>query len=124
MAIISFDKDTVIDYIPAYGGNRESDNPCIIRLKFLPFAKVQHYDGLKAARLKGIGAPGKIQEITFEIVKKQFVENVESVSGYFVGIKEVTDPTEFYDSADVFLIAEIVDAMPSIQKLTEGQRKN
>ena len=27
MAIISFDKDTIIEYVPAYGGNRNSETP-------------------------------------------------------------------------------------------------
>ena len=50
MAIISFDKDMIIDYVPAYGGNRDSDDPCIVRLKFVPYSKVQHYAKLLSAR--------------------------------------------------------------------------
>ena len=43
MAIISFGKDTLIDYVPEYGSNKDSDNPCVVRLRFVPYAKVLEY---------------------------------------------------------------------------------
>lgn len=124
MAIISFDKDALIDYVPAFGGNRDSDNPCIVKMKFVPYSKIQHYSRLIAARTKNLSDPSKVTEISQEIQKKQFVENVDFISGYFVGSREVTDPGEFYDTADTDLVIEILKAMESASKLTEGQRKN
>ena len=50
MAIQGFDKDSLIDYVPECGGNRGSDDPCIVSLKFVPYARVQHYARLIAAR--------------------------------------------------------------------------
>lgn len=124
MAIISFDIDAVVDYIPEYGGNRESAEPCIVRLKYVPYARVQHYSRLIAARAKGTQDPSKVTEITQEIQKKQFVENVESVSGYYVGGKEARGPEELYETADTDLVIEIIKAMESHSRLSEGQRKN
>jgi len=123
MAIISFSPDTIIEYVPSYGGNRDSDNPCIIRMRFVPFSKVQHYYKLRIARTKDLSEPSKITEISQDIQKKQFVESVESISGYFVNGKEITTPEEFYETADSDLIIEIIRAMENAQKLNEGQKK-
>lgn len=127
MAIISFSKDAIIDYVPEYGGNRQSDDPCVVRLKYVPFSKVQEYARLISARTKGGGGGGeqsKAAEIAQQVQKKEFVENVESISGYFVEDREVTDPAEFYETADSELVTEIIRAMESSARLTEGQRKN
>lgn len=124
MAIISFDKDALIDYMPAYNGNRESEEPCIVRMKFVPYSRVQHYSRVIAQKTKGVNDPSKITEISHEVQRKQFVESVESVSGYSIGDREVTDPGELYDTADSELIMELIRAMESQQRLSAGQRKN
>ena len=123
-AIISFDKDTIIEYVPAYGGNRESENPCVVRLRYVPYSRVQHYAKLLSARAKNFNDASKVAEAGQEVQKKQFAENVEAVSGYFIGDREVTDASEFYETADTELVIEIIRAMESQSKLSEGQRKN
>ena len=124
MAIISFDRDALVDYIPAYGGNRESLEPCIVKLRFCPYSRVQHYSRLIAARTKGVNDQLKVTEAGQEVQKKQFVDNVESVSNYFVDGAEVRDPERFYETADTDLVLEIIKAMESHSRLGEGQRKN
>ncbi len=124
MAIISFDTDTVIDYVPEYGGNRNSDDPCIVRLRFVPYSRVQHYARIIAARAQNVSDPAKVTEISQEVQKKQFVENVVGIVNYYVDGRDVADPEEFYRTADTDLVMEIIRAMESLQKLTEGQRKN
>ena len=124
MALISFDKDTVIEYVPAYGNNRESENPCVVRLKFVPYSRVQHYAKLLSAKARNTNDSGKMTEAGQEIQRKQFVENVEGVSGYCIGDREVKDPGEVYDTADMEFVHEIIRAMESQQKLSEGQKKN
>ena len=123
MAIISFSPDTLIDYIPTYGGNRDSDNPCIVKLKFVPFSKVQVYSRMITAKTKGLMDTKKITEATQEIQRKQFIESVESISGFVCEGKEVTTPTEFYDLAPSSLIYELIGAMEDSQKISEGQKK-
>lgn len=124
MAIISFDKESVVDYIPEYAGNRESMDPCVVSLRFVPYSRVQEYSRLLAARTRGVADPVRVAELTQNIQKKQFVENVESVRGYYVGERQVAEPGEFFDTADTDLVLEVIKAMESASLLTEGQRKN
>lgn len=124
MAIISFDKDAVVDYIPSYGGNRDSEDLCIVKLKFVPYSRVQHYSRLIVAKTKGINDPSRVTELTQSVQRKQFVDNVEAVHNYFVGSEEVVDAGAVYDTADTEFIIEIIRAMESHSKLTDGQVKN
>lgn len=124
MAIISFDRDVVVDYVPEYFANRESCDPCVIKLKFVPYSRVQEYSRLIAARTRTAADQARAAEITQDVQRRQFVENVEEVSGYFVGGREVKDPAEFYETADTDLILETIKAMESHSRLSEGQRKN
>lgn len=124
MAIVSFDRDEVIDFVPAYGRNRENTDPCVVRLRYIPFSRVQFYSRMIASKTKGINDPLKAAEISQSVQKQQFVDSVESVSNYYVGNREVTDAGEFYETADTDLVIEIIQAMESISRLSEGQRKN
>ncbi len=124
MAIVSFDKDTVIEYIPEYGGNRESESPCVVRLRFVPYSKVRHYARLLQARTHGLTDPERVFQVAQEVQKKEFVESVESISGFYVGEREVREPEEFYEVAPARFVYEILEAVEDQQKLIEGQRKN
>ena len=70
MAIISFDPEVLVDYVPEYGGNRNAADPCVVTLKFIPYSRVQHYARLIAARGKGAGDAVKLTEVSQEIQKK------------------------------------------------------
>lgn len=122
MAITVFDPNKAIDYIPACGGNRGSDNPCVVRLKYVPHSKMQTYERLIYAKSRGDRS--KINEVLPEVQMKQFLDSVESVSGFFLGTREVTDPKEFYEVADAAIITELIRAMESPLLLAEGVLKN
>lgn len=124
MALVGFDKDEVIDYVPEFCNNRDSDNPCIIKLKFVPYSKVQRYARLIAERTKNTNSSVKIAEASQGVQRKQFCDSVDSIEGYSIGDKEITDAGEFYDVADTDLVIEIIKAMESQVRLTEGQLKN
>ena len=124
MGLKGFDKDEVIDFVPEYGGNREDKDPTIVRLKFVPYSKVQHYARVIASRSKDAKSSAKLAEITQGVQLKQFVECVEGIENFSINGREVTDPAEFYDTADTELVIEIIRAMENQNKLTEGQRKN
>lgn len=124
MSIVSFDKESIVDYIPEYGGNRESADPCVVSLRFVPYSRVQEYSRLLAARTRGVADSVKVAELTQHVQRKQFVENVENISSYFVGSMKVTSPGEFFDTADTDLVLEVIRAMESASRLTDGQRKN
>jgi hypothetical protein len=117
-----FDKDDIVDYIPEC--ERGSEDPCIIRLRFVPFSKVQKYAKLLSARTKGMSNEEKRTAVAQAVQRKQFVESVDSISGYYVRDKEVTDAETFYETAETDLIYEVIRAMESAAKLSEGQAKN
>ena len=133
MAIISFDKTKIIEYVPEYGGNRneprknadgEYEKPCVVRLKFVPYAKVQEYSTLIMSRTAATNDAEQKSEILQSIQRKQFLDSVESISGYIIDDQEVTSPEDFFETADADLIYEVLKAMESSSKLSEGQLKN
>lgn len=130
MAISSFSQDTIIEYTPE--SERGSDNPCVIKTKFVSFARVQHYANIIERKvgedIRGIKDVNKRVElktrVAREVQRQQFVENVVGVENYSVDGKSITTAAELYDAADNDLITEIIMAMESSSRLTEGQRKN
>lgn len=123
MAIISFDSEEIIDYVPSYAGNRDSEDPCVVKLKFIPYAKVQKYAKMISTQAANKSAR-KQMDISQSIQKRQFMDSVESVSGFIVNGKSITDPGELFDKADTEIIIELIQAMENSQKLNEGQLKN
>jgi hypothetical protein len=97
-----------------------------VRLRYIPYSKVQEYARALAARAKGVRPDdaGRLREISAEVQKKQFTESVDSVSGFFVDGREVNDPEFFYEHAPAQLIYEVIGAMEDSAKLGDGQRKN
>jgi len=127
MAIVSFDKDETIEYVPRFANNRESKDPCIAILKFMPHSRANYYTRMIAARTKGIRDQEQVTKITLKIQKQMFLDSVEKVSGYSVGSKEpreVSAPEEFYETADTELVEEIALAMQDSVMLEGGQLKN
>ena len=124
MAIVSFSKDTVIEYVPEYGDNRTSDNPCVIRLKFISFGAVREQLRVLSLKTKGAATQEKSMAIAQALQQAQFSSHIESVKGYTVDGVEVTDAEQFYLSAPAALIAEVFEAMQDSAKLSEAQAKN
>ncbi|HAS53457.1 MAG TPA: hypothetical protein DCS42_04620 [Nitrospiraceae bacterium] len=124
MAIITFDKDDVIEYVPV--SERNSENPTVVLMKHVTFAVAQKYQKMIAAQVKGMGGfnPEKIAENTRMIQKKQFCENVIGVRNFFVKGREISTSAELYEAADSKLIIELINAMEDSARLTEGQLKN
>lgn len=123
MALISFDKNAVIDFIPEYSGNRDALDPCVVKLRYVPFSKVQHYSRLISNKIRE-NKSSNPSTAAHEVQRQQFVENVQAIRGFWVDGKEITDPGEFYEVADFDLIMELLRAMESSSKLSAGQRKN
>jgi hypothetical protein len=136
MAIISFDKDAIVDYVVDFGDNRDDKNPCIVGLSFVSNGRVMEYakqlTAQVAAKSKGV-RPEKIAsvqgEIALKIQKKQFKDNVSYVKNFSVIGKDgkanpCTDVGDFYENADSEIVTDIIRAMENASKLTEGQIKN
>ncbi len=124
MGITLFTKGQEIDYVPQYGGNRDSGDPAIVRIKYVPYEMVLAYGRQIAARTRVIKDQTKAIEVTHEIQKKEFIENVISVSGFNAGGSAITTAEDLWDHAPTELINEIILAMEDAAKLSEGQRKN
>jgi len=125
MAIIGYDPDYVIDYIPAYGGNRKSDNPIVVKLRFVPYKKILQYTRMMSRESGGLEGVANAQQA---ITRRQFCESVEAIENCEVmgpsGIRKISTPEEFFDVADNALIKELIGAMENASRLSEGQRKN
>lgn len=124
MGIASFSRNTVIDYVPAYGGNRKSKEPCVIGLRFASVEKVHEYRRVLAAETRHMRNPEEIAEASQAMQKKEVLENIEFIKGFYVDGQEVTGKEDFYRHASSALIEEIAMAIESSAILTEGQRKN
>lgn len=124
MAITLFSKGQEIDYIPRYGGNRDGIDPAIVRLRYVPYEAVLAYGRQIAARTRVLKDQTKAVEVTHEIQKKEFLENVASVSGFHVDGKEIATAEDLWEHAPTELINELILAMEDAAKLSEGQRKN
>ena len=131
MAIIAFDPDEILEYIPEC--DRDSKDPCIVKMKYLPVGRSKQYAKRVEQLSSGLNKGGKnfhekVGGIERRVQKEQFTDNVVSVEGFYImkagKKKKITDPAEFYESADVGLIAEIISSMQDSGKLEEGQQSN
>lgn len=120
MALQAFSPDAIIEYVPKYGRNRGSDNPCVVKLHYVPFVKSQEYARLIAARINVSTDKEKATRVAQEVQKRQFIENVVSVSGFIVEGQEKTSPEDLWVHASSELIYEILAAMESPLNLNEG----
>lgn len=123
MAIIGLMPGTVIPYVPESERGNEKD-PCTIHIKYVSNSKVREYSTQLTKSMKNVKDSDRINEITLDMEKQQFIENVTQVENYPVGGRMVTTAAELYEVSDRGLIVEIVRAMESVRLLTAGQRKN
>jgi len=124
MAIISFRPGQVIEYVPAYGGNRESKEPCVAPIKYISYGKTQDYAKRLGELNSGVSDVEQRRQIISDLQRQQFIENVNPLRGYLIDGEEVSDPKEVYETADQNLIEEILLAMQSAAALNRGQLKN
>jgi hypothetical protein len=124
MALIQLDPDKIIDYVPEFDRANTTD-PLIIRCKYVPRKLALEYADIIARSFDGVMDQQKRIQIERACNKDQFCKQVVEIVNYTAeGGGPITDPAEFYDSVDGTLIFEILDAMVTQSKLTEGQRKN
>jgi hypothetical protein len=124
MAIVSLDPEKVLEYIPL--SERGVENPCIIGITFVPYAKVKEYSRMIAEQSQNsLQDARKVMSAGLIVQKKQFCEHVKYVKNYTgPDGEEVKTAAELYECADSELIMELLKAMESTEKLSEGQRKN
>jgi len=129
MAIKSVPKETV-DYIPAYGGNRDDkpDEQMWVKIQPLTRAEADRYRNQitwNSEQRRGF-RQDKIKTNIREVQQHQFLDNVLEIHkflDYETG-KEITDVKEFYDRAPDDLVEEIFDAMLNASQLGDDEVKN
>ncbi len=123
MAIILFEEGAIVDYIPE--SERAEDDPAIVGIKYVSNGKVNSYSQEILKKARRTKNQDILQRIPQAMQKRQFIENVNYISGFRrPDGTEITSIEEFYDSAPANLITEIIGAMEDSRKLSEGQRKN
>lgn len=124
MGITSFSPKTVIDYVPEYGDNRETENPCIVGIRFISFGEAREQQKMLASRSHRADTHEKSMAVAQALQQEQFVKHIDYVKNYDVDGEEVTDPGQFYMTAPADLITEVLEAMQDSSKLSGGQLKN
>ena len=130
MARTGFDPNEVIEWIPP--GEEADKKPFTVLMTHVSYKMVQKYSKMIAARVaaqsKGMRDMARLTEVRTaveeEVQKIQFCENVKGIKNYLIQGREITDAGEFYDKADIADVTEIIQAMESSAKLSEGQVKN
>ncbi len=120
MGIIGFTPDMVVEYVPEYGGNRRSNSPCVVGIRYLPYAKAHEYEKRRALRSANIKGSIRLSLIARETQRQRFIENVVFVKGVFKDKREVTDVAELYDIAPRALVEEILKAGADARMLLAG----
>ena len=125
MAIITFDPDELIEFMPEYGDNRSDDERCVVYLKFVPHSRIDEYRQMIRRKNKDNTNPARLGEVNISVQKKQFCNSVDRIKGYRDNKgKEITTPEEFYNTAPSELIEELIQAMEDSFTLDKGQAKN
>ena len=126
MPLRSVPTDT-IDYVPAYGGNRNDKDQMWVKIHPLTRGEADSYrNQIKFKESRGGFRQGRLETNIRDVQKKQFIENVMEIHNFldYKTEKEITDVTEFYDKAPDDLVEEIFDAMLNASQLGEEEVKN
>ena len=124
MAIKSVSKRP-IKYIPAYAGNRESENPLWVLITPLTRAEADAYTQSTRFQQKK-GFRGEWESNAVQVQKRQFLDNVKEVHNFIDAEtgEEITSVLRFYEEAPFDLIEEIISVLLDISQLGEEERKN
>lgn len=123
MALIRFDKDKIVPYIPIQ--ERREKDPLVVHIKYVPAVVHDEYFMRLGLDLENVMDPEQKAKISQSHDKSMFVKQVAKVEN-FLGDdgNPIDDIAEFYDSIDYSLRQELLIAMRDQGRLTRGQRKN
>jgi len=113
-------------YTPAWGGNREKENPFTVEIHLLTRREIQALGKqIKHKRRKGFRE--EFSDNSAEVQERQFLENVGRIEGFSHPLIKVpvTNAQELYDAPGcTTLVTEIIDTMEDASGLTEDEIKN
>lgn len=124
MAIKSVSKEDMV-FVPAYAGNREDSKPLSVIIHSMCRADADNY-AKKTRYFQRPGNKGEWDSNALSVQKKQFIDNVKSVSNFLDSDTgtEITDVERFYDEAPHPLIEEILEAILDVSRLQDSAIKN
>lgn len=123
MAIISFDPDVTVKYVPKVDRkNIDEKDVFYVDMKFVTQSKVGTYRSMISRRSEGEKL-SVIADVMRDVQKKQFIENITGVHNHSVGDKETKTSEELYKNGDSGLIEELLKAMEDFSTLSAGQKK-
>ena len=127
MALKSVPEET-IDYIPAYGGNRDDKDPTWVRIQPMNRKESDFYRKQIEFKDRGGGfrGQGRLRSNVNEVQRNQFIDKVLEIHN-FVNYKtgnDITNVKEFYDIAPDDLVEEIFNAILNASQLGEDEVKN
>ena len=129
MALICFNENLEISYVPKYGGNRKSQEQAIIGIK--PLNNDGSIEFTRALSIKLEKCEDDIERdlVGKEMARQTFIDHIGKISGcqYMNEKNELTEITaadELYDHGPRGLINEISLAIENSSVLFEGQLKN
>lgn len=129
MALMSFKRGIVVDYVPSYGGNRQHKEKTVIGIRPMNNDGAIDFMSDLDKKLVDCGDEKEKAQVSKEIAKQTFIEHVAYVKNYQVadekgGVIEVTTGEALYSDASKALINEISFAIENSSRLSEGQIKN
>ena len=125
MAIIGFNPDEIIEYIPkcerAFVA-KDPDKVCSFGISHIPHTQVLTYSQL-ISKKSNKQTPDVVGQVLADSQKSQFINHIKWVKNYVVDGKELKTAAEVYEVADSDLIHELITAMETRSVLSEGQKK-
>lgn len=121
---MEFRDEDAITYVPELGGNRDLEESEQVFCELLPMTGEE----LRAYQRVMVGVkPGSSQALkkAEQVIKRIISERVVSIQNYSdIKGNQILNGEELYERGEPPMIDELYEALSSISRLREGQRKN
>ena len=125
MGLDLYSRKKEIEYVPKWNGNRESDDPFFVKLRFLNQNECLAIQREVRRKVKLAKGPEKKNQVIFEEQEKMLRENIAGFSeNVLIDGRPIGSVKEFLENNIEELMEELADAMVNFNKMTEGERKN
>ena len=115
-------------YVPDFeiGGQNNRDLPAkeqvTVEVHALTYGEQQSYGEMM--RLKGKPNRGGFKTNSADVNKRMFCDNVKNITNLTIDGAPLEDPLKLYEEGPPEMVNDIIEAIQSISKLEEGERKN
>lgn len=129
MGLMSFKEGLIVDYVPAFGGNRKLKEKTVIGIKPMNNdGSIDFMDTLTDA-LADCKNDEERAKVSKEVAKQTFIDHVGYVKDYQVTVEkdkviDITNGEDLYKHGSKGLCDEISLAAENSSRLSAGQAKN